>query len=74
MRKGLAALGSAVFFVMAPGTVAVAVPWAITRWTLANPDWPQMALLPFGIVLIAAGLIVLLDSFGRFVWQGLGTP
>lgn len=74
MRKGLAAMGSAVFFVLAPGTVAGAVPWAITRWTLAKPDWPQLALLPFVIVLIAAGLIVLLDSFGRFVWQGLGTP
>ena len=74
MRKGLAAFGSAIFLVLAPGTVAGAVPWAITRWTLASADWPQIAFLPLAAVQIAAGLIVLLDSFSRFVWQGLGTP
>ena len=74
MRKSLAAFGSALFLVLAPGTVAGAIPWAITRWMVASPDWPQMALLPFSGVMIGAGLIVLLDSFIRFAWQGLGTP
>lgn len=74
MRKGMAAFGSIVFLVVAPGTVAGLVPWAITRWAPASPEWPQTMLAPFAAVLIGAGLIGLLDSFVRFAVQGLGTP
>ena len=38
---------------------------------------PLLGFSPFrwlGVFLIALGLAVLLDSFARFAWQGLGTP
>jgi protein-S-isoprenylcysteine O-methyltransferase Ste14 len=74
MRKGKAAFGSALFLVLAPGTVAGLIPWAITRWTMPGPDWPPVLLLPPVALLIGGGLIVLLDSFWRFAREGLGTP
>src|SRR5215472_14924210 len=74
MRRVAAIAGSAVFLVLAPGTLAVYVPWTFTRWHVAPP---LLGFLPFrviGAVLIALGLPVLLDSFARFAIQGLGTP
>ena len=74
MKRASAIAGSALFLVVAPGTVAVFVPWTLCRWRLAAPllGFPPFRLL--GALLIAAGLPVLLDSFGRFALQGLGTP
>jgi protein-S-isoprenylcysteine O-methyltransferase Ste14 len=66
-----AAIGSAVFFLLAPGIVAGFIPWSITRWQLAGAPWPIAAL---GILLVVAGLAVLIDCFVRFAWQGVGTP
>lgn len=37
MRRSAAALGSAAFFVVAPGTVVGLIPWLITRWELHSP-------------------------------------
>jgi hypothetical protein len=37
MRKSTAALGSILFFLMAPATVAGYVPWRITHWQVAHP-------------------------------------
>ncbi len=74
MRMGAAATGSALFLVLAPGTVAGAIPWTITGWTVSSPGWPQMVAIPLAAVLIGFGLIVLLDSFSRFALQGMGTP
>jgi protein-S-isoprenylcysteine O-methyltransferase Ste14 len=72
MRKAFAVLGSAVFFVAAPGFVAGLAPWRIAKGGATNPPgWPLEAL---AIILIGAGIIALLDSFVRFAWQGLGTP
>jgi protein-S-isoprenylcysteine O-methyltransferase Ste14 len=73
MRNWLAAAGSAVFFVLAPGLVAGLAPWWISRrGTDTGPlGWPLQTL---GVMLIAAGALVLLDSFVRFAMQGLGTP
>lgn len=73
MRKPTAILGSMLFFLIAPATVAGIVPWWITRWRVAT--------LPFGLaqqiagaILIAAGASVLLHAFSRFALEGLGTP
>ena len=73
MRKGLAALGSVLFFILAPGIVGGLVPWWISRRgaDTASLGWPLQGL---GVMLIAAGALVLLDSFARFALQGLGTP
>lgn len=75
MRRTSSILGSLVFLVLAPGTVAGYVPWLISRWRFAPIEGPlRVAALILGALLIAAGLPVLLDSFARFALQGLGTP
>jgi protein-S-isoprenylcysteine O-methyltransferase Ste14 len=74
MNRAAALAGSAVFLVLAPGTVAVWVPWTLCRWRLAPPLLGFLPLRALGMLLIAAGLPVLLDSFARFALQGLGTP
>jgi len=74
MDRARAIVGSAIFLVVAPGTLAVYVPWAVCRWHVAPP---LLGFLPFRIIavlMIAAGLPVLLDSFARFAIQGVGTP
>ena len=74
MDRARAIVGSAIFLFVAPGTLAVYVPWAICRWHVAPP---LLGFLPFRIIavlMIAAGFPVLLDSFTRFAIQGVGTP
>ena len=68
------AVGAAVFFLVAPGTIAGLLPFLITRWRMAEPllgleitRWP-------GPILLAAGLVVIVDAFVRFVREGRGTP
>jgi protein-S-isoprenylcysteine O-methyltransferase Ste14 len=74
MRRALALVGSALFLVLAPGCVAVLVPWWISRWQFHAPFPGDAPLRVIGVVLIAAGTYVVLDSFARFALQGLGTP
>ena len=57
---------------LAPGVVAVLVPWAITRWNAGGVSpWPLRVV---GFALLAAGTLVLLSAFVRFVTEGFGTP
>ena len=74
MRRIFAILGSAIFLVIAPGTIAGYVPWRISGWHLAAPLLVSSSLRLVGVLLIVAGASVLLDSFVRFALQGLGTP
>ncbi len=74
MRRVSAIVGSALFFVLAPCTVAGLVPWWISRWNIRPPLLGLSPLRIAGAVLILAGLPVLLDSFARFAFEGLGTP
>ncbi|MGO9996103.1 MAG: methyltransferase family protein [Steroidobacteraceae bacterium] len=74
MKRAGAVLGSAIFLVVAPGTVAVYVPWMICHWHFSPPLLGFFALRVIGALMIVAGLPVLLDSFARFAIQGLGTP
>jgi len=74
MRRFFAALGSALFLVIAPGTVAGYGPWRISGWRMQAP---LLRFVPFrwaGVLLIVAGVPVLLDSFAHFALKGLGTP
>ena len=70
----LAIVGSAIFLVIAPGIVAGYVPWWICRWHIGAPLLGVPSFRFLGVLLIVVGLPVLLDSFGRFALQGLGTP
>lgn len=74
VRKPSAAVGSAVFFVLAPGTVVGLVPWWITNWEIREPlpYWAPARVV--GASLIFAGAAVLIHAFARFVVEGLGTP
>jgi len=74
MRRLFAILGSALFLVLAPGTVAGIVPWWITHWRVESSAAWWIPLRFLGAALIALGLPVLLDSFARFAVKGLGTP
>lgn len=73
-RRAYAVLGSAVFFILAPGTVEGLVPWWISRWRVQTPFWDGPPFRVLGGLLVLAGLVVLLESFARFALQGLGTP
>ncbi len=65
-------MGSTVFFALAPGIVAGLLPWAITRWQVADSlFWPLRA---FGVALLVAAGLVLASAFARFVSEGFGTP
>ncbi|MBV1851556.1 methyltransferase family protein [Catellatospora tritici] len=72
MRRSTAVLGSVLFFVVAPCTVAGLVPWLLTGWHAGGSWWPPVRVV--GVVLVAVGAAVLLHSFARFVTEGLGTP
>ena len=74
MRRPVAAVGSAVFFVVAPGSVVGLIPWLLTGWQVSEPVpyWAPMRAL--GVILLVAGLIVLVQAFVRFVVEGFGTP
>ena len=71
-REGCA--GSLVFLAVAPGVVAGLVPWWLTAWEKKEPlpGWALVRIL--GWVLVAAGVVVVLQAFARFVHEGLGTP
>jgi protein-S-isoprenylcysteine O-methyltransferase Ste14 len=71
-RRARAAWRSLVFLLIAPGVVAGVVPWLLTGWDARDPPWSWVRLV--GAVLVAAGVVVLLEAFARFVLEGLGTP
>ena len=73
MTRARAALGSLVFLVVAPGVVAGLIPWLLTGWDTADPP-PWLSLRVVGALLLAAGVVVLLQAFARFVTEGIGTP
>jgi protein-S-isoprenylcysteine O-methyltransferase Ste14 len=71
MQKSRAAITSAAFFVVAPGTVVGLIPWLMTRWEIADstPVWQ----IVIGVVLIVAGIVPPVHAFAQFVKAG-GTP
>jgi len=66
-------IGTLVFLVVTPGVVAGLIPGVITRWRI---PWAGSWISPAGIVaavVIASGVLVLLDAFARFT-RADGTP
>ena len=66
-----AAIGSALFLLVAPGTVAGLVPWLLTGWEARSWPWPVRAI---GALLLVAAVAALLSAFARFAREGIGTP
>jgi len=73
MRGSTAALGTAAFFVVAPGTFIGLIPWLITRWEIAGSSAAWRVVQVVGVLLIAAGLIPVIHAFTQFAKAG-GTP
>lgn len=71
MTRTTALLGSALFLVVAPGTLAGLIPWLIAPWPAPIA---HMWLAAFGVALLLPGAVLLLDCFRRFAMQGMGTP
>ncbi len=74
IRRVFAILGTTVFLLLAPGVVVGLVPWWISRWHVHAPFLGFAPFRVIGALLIAVGIPVLLESFGRFALQGIGTP
>lgn len=71
MRLRHAAVGSALFFALAPGVVAGVLPWWLTRWRMGPAP---VAVRIAGAVLVLVAVPSLVRLFVRFVRDGLGTP
>jgi protein-S-isoprenylcysteine O-methyltransferase Ste14 len=65
-----AVVGSALLFPLGPGIGAVLFPWLITHWQQGAPF--PLALRAVGVVLIAAGGLVLVVAWMRFATEGMG--
>lgn len=71
MRRTTASVGSLVFLVVAPGTVAGLIPFWLTGWRM-SPE--PRAVRALGAALIAVGAVLLVSCFARFALVGRGTP
>ncbi|MBC7767446.1 MAG: isoprenylcysteine carboxylmethyltransferase family protein [Phycisphaerales bacterium] len=71
MTKREAWIGSAAFFLAAPGVVAGLIPWLITHWRPGLDVSVTSTIV--GALMIIAGLAALIDCFVRFALKG-GTP
>jgi protein-S-isoprenylcysteine O-methyltransferase Ste14 len=74
VSRTIAALGTTLFFLIAPCVAAGLVPWWMTRWKFHPAFIGLEATRVAGIILIVIGAAGVIDSFARFALQGLGTP
>jgi protein-S-isoprenylcysteine O-methyltransferase Ste14 len=69
---GTRAAGAALFFIIAPGSMAGLVPYLLTHGQVEAGLPPAVRV--GGAVLIGISLISVVESFARFVVRGRGTP
>ena len=64
MRRPTAAVGSAMFFLVAPGTVVGLIPWLLTGWQVRVPVpyWAPMRVLGVILLVAAAGFVIQIVS------------
>lgn len=75
MRPPLApVVGSLLWLLVAPGSIAVLLPWVISDWRLQPPFFALAGSRWLGCVLILLGAPLLLEAFVRFALYGRGTP
>jgi protein-S-isoprenylcysteine O-methyltransferase Ste14 len=72
--RSTSVVASALFLVLAPGTIAVYVPWVITRWQLGDTAATMVPVRAAGLLIAVGAAAVLLDAFWRFAWIGRGSP
>jgi protein-S-isoprenylcysteine O-methyltransferase Ste14 len=65
-------IGSLIFFVIAPGTLAGFIPYRLTGWHVGPAS--RLPMRAAGAVTVLAGLTLLIDCFLRFALEGRGTP
>jgi protein-S-isoprenylcysteine O-methyltransferase Ste14 len=73
MKTSTAAVGTAAFFVVGPGTVVGLIPWLITRWEIPDCGPSGRVAQGIGVLLVVAGLVPLVHAFVQFARAG-GTP
>jgi protein-S-isoprenylcysteine O-methyltransferase Ste14 len=74
MHRHTAAVGSTVFFVLTPGVVAGLVPWWLTGWEIREPLTHYGPVRVVGVAVLVLGAVALVQTFARFVVEGIGTP
>jgi protein-S-isoprenylcysteine O-methyltransferase Ste14 len=74
MRKLRATLGSAAFFVIAPGIVAGVVPWYLSDGWARHDIAARPLLVVAGAALVLSGAAALIGTFALYVIDGTGTP
>ena len=72
--RAAALLLTIVFLFLAPGTVAVFVPWWIGNWRVHASFFGFTILRVMGGLLIAFGAMILIEAFLEFALRGIGTP
>ncbi|MFZ0743419.1 MAG: isoprenylcysteine carboxylmethyltransferase family protein [Terracidiphilus sp.] len=72
--RAFAILGTVVFLILAPGTVAVFIPWLMSRWRVRAAFFGFTAIRAIGVLFMIAGTVILLEAFLRFALVGVGTP
>ncbi|HET6232459.1 MAG TPA: isoprenylcysteine carboxylmethyltransferase family protein [Longimicrobiaceae bacterium] len=74
MRRTSSVLGSILFLFVAPGFVAGVAPRWISRWEMRPPLLGFEAMRWIGGLVLALGMVLLIDAFARFALEGRGTP